>query len=96
VLQIFTADRQSVLDEAAALDLAASTTMVWTAPESGDYVLRVAALNPAVAGTAAAYTLLVKQGGAFSITGLVCGASLLPALLLLVKIISSLFKKQSD
>ncbi len=96
VLQILTADRQSLLDEAAAFDLASSTTMVWTAPESGEYVLRVSALNPAIAGTTAAYTLLVQQGGAFSITGLVCGASLLPALLLLVKIISSLFKKQSD
>ncbi|MHC1785110.1 MAG: fibronectin type III domain-containing protein [Anaerolineaceae bacterium] len=96
VVQILSSDRQTVLNEAAALDMASSTTMEWEAPENGDYLIRLSALNPGVAGTSASYTLQVDQSGAFSIPGMVCGATLIPALLFLVKIVASFFKKRES
>lgn len=95
-LQIFGADKQTILKEAKAADLDAATLLEWEAPEDGEYFIRSTSINPLIAGTSAIYTLRIEESSSFSIPGLVCTATTIPALLYLVKILIGLFRRKED
>lgn len=95
-LQIIGTDQQTILKEAKAAELDATTLLEWKAPDNGEYYIRSTSINPLIAGTSAIYTLRIEKSSSFSIPGLVCTATVIPALLYLLKIIIGLFRPKEE